>query len=274
MTGWAAQPAVWGRGSPAAASGFLRDGLPASGSAEDGAPLSGTSWDGPAASGTSRGRPAVSVNVRGSPRSVGPMTDTAAWAENTARRILKASLPRRWAHTQQVAAAARTLAPVLGRDADLVTAAAWLHDIGYAPALGGTGFHPLDGARHLRDTEHAAGILCRLVAHHSCAQIEAEERGIGADLVREFHPAPPALADAVIYCDMTTGPDGQRLPVEQRLAEILARYGPSDLVSRSITRSAPLLTAAVTRVTQQLDPAAPAPGRHPEGRALVLAAAV
>jgi hypothetical protein len=181
------------------------------------------------------------------------MTHTTAWAQETARQILAGPLPRRWAHTRQVAATARTLAPVLGRHAGLVTSAAWLHDIGYAPALDRTGFHPLDGARHLRDTEHAGDLLCRLVAHHSCAQAEASERGLGTSLAREFRPAPCPLTDALIYCDMTTGPDGQPMHVAQRLSEILSRYGPGHAVSRAITRSAPLLTAAVNRVTAQLD---------------------
>jgi len=195
-----------------------------------------------------------------------------ARAQDTARRILKTPLPRRWAHTRQVAATARTLAPVLGRDTDLVTAAAWLHDVGYAPALAATGFHPLDGARYLRATRHDETI-CQLVAHHSCALIEAEERGIGAVLAREFAPAPDALTDALIYCDMTTGPDGQRLPVEQRLADIRARYGPDHVVTRSISRSAPVLTGAVARLTRRLELAQCAPTRSPERRTLVLAAA-
>ena len=55
------------------------------------------------------------------------------------------------AHVQGVAARARGLAPVLGADADLLEAAAWLHDIGYAPGLAATGLHQLDGARYLRD---------------------------------------------------------------------------------------------------------------------------
>ena len=54
----------------------------------------------------------------------------AAWAEDTARTLLHEPLPRRWAHSQGVAAQARTLAPILGPDADLLTAAAYLHDIG------------------------------------------------------------------------------------------------------------------------------------------------
>ena len=61
-----------------------------------------------------------------------------AWAHDLARTLLADSLPRRWAHVQGVAAQARSLAPVLGADADLLEAAAWLHDIGYAPGLATT----------------------------------------------------------------------------------------------------------------------------------------
>src|ERR1017187_9532981 len=200
---------------------------------------------------------ATSVNVRHYAPSVGSM-NIADWAEETARTILQTPLPRRWAHTQGVAAQARSLAPILGRDADLLTAAAWLHDIGYAPDLIDTGFHPLDGARYLSDTAQASDMLCRLVAHHSCALIEAAERGLADQLSREFEPARRDLTDALIYCDMTTGPDGQRMPVEQRLAEIRARYGPEHPVSRALGWSAPELTGAVTRVTRKLAGCTPA----------------
>jgi hypothetical protein len=173
-------------------------------------------------------------------------------AHDIARSLLEEPLPRRWAHVQGVAGTARTLAGVLGRNADLLVAAAILHDIGYAPILTATGFHPLDGARYLRDVEHADAMLCRLVAHHSCAIIEAEERGLASELAREFKSTPRDLADALIYCDMTTGPDGQRMPISQRLAEIRIRYGPADLVTRALTRSAPHLEAATSRVARKM----------------------
>jgi HD domain len=179
------------------------------------------------------------------------MTDTSR-AHDIARSLLEEPLPRRWAHVQGVANTARTLAPVLGRNTDLMTAAALLHDIGYAPSLADSGFHPLDGARYLRDAEHADPMLCRLVAHHSCAIIEAEERGLADALAREFKPAPRNLADALIYCDMTTGPDGQRMTIEQRLADIRARYGTTELASRALARSAPQLEAATSRVARKL----------------------
>jgi len=176
----------------------------------------------------------------------------ADWAEGIARALLEQPLPRRWTHTQGVAATARTLNPVLGCDAGVVTGAAWLHDIGYAPALQGCGFHPLDGARYLRDVERADPLLCRLVAHHSCACIEAAERGLADELLREFKPAPRGLTDALLYCDMTTGPLGQPMTVEERLAEIRGRYGADHVVTRTSARSAPHLAASVARVTRQL----------------------
>lgn len=176
----------------------------------------------------------------------------AAWARETARSILATPLPRRWAHTQGVAAQARSLAPIVGDDADLLEAAAWLHDIGYAPALVATGFHPLDGARYLRGVLGTQDVLCRLVAHHSCAIIEAAERGLAGELAEEFPPGPPALTEALIYCDMTTGPDGTHLTVEQRLAEIKTRYGPGHLVTRFIEAASPRLLEAVHKVAGQL----------------------
>jgi predicted hydrolase (HD superfamily) len=180
------------------------------------------------------------------------MTDMLeSWARQLARALLQEELPRRWAHVQGVAARARGLAPVLGADADLLEAAAWLHDVGYAPGLATTGLHQLDGARYLRDAQHADAMLCGLVAHHSCAIVEAGERGLAEVLGLEFEPAPQELSDALTYCDMTTSPDGELVPAEQRLAEIHDRYGPGHLVSRSIQRATPMILRAVEQVHQR-----------------------
>jgi hypothetical protein len=176
----------------------------------------------------------------------------ADWAEAVARNLLEEPLPRRWAHTQGVAGTALTLSGIFEEDADLLVSAAWLHDVGYSPAVAVTGFHPLDGARHLRDSEEADELLCRLVAHHTCALTEAAERGLAAQLASEFAMPPDDLADALIYCDMTTGPDGQTMAVDSRIAEILARHGPEHPVSRARRKSMPQITAAVARVTDML----------------------
>ena len=111
-----------------------------------------------------------------------------------------------------------------------------------------TGLHTLDGARYLRDTQHADVMLCRLVAHHSCAIIEAEERGLADVLTLEFKPAPQILSSVLTYCDMTTSPDGELVSAEKRLAEIQQRYSPGHLVSRSIQRATPMILRAVEQV--------------------------
>jgi len=51
---------------------------------------------------------------------------------------------------QESHAAAAGAALLRPNDTDVVRAAAWLHDIGYAAGLVDTGCHPIDGARHLR----------------------------------------------------------------------------------------------------------------------------
>ena len=178
--------------------------------------------------------------------------ELATWASDLARRLLAEPLPRRWAHVQGVATRARSLAPILGDDADLITAAAWVHDIGYAPDLVDTGFHPLDGARYLRDVEHADERLCRLVAHHTCARLEAAERGLGDALTAEFTMETERLSDAMTYCDATTSPDGERLDVDDRLIEIRSRYGPDHLVTRFITTAEPYITTSVRTVEKAL----------------------
>ncbi len=139
-------------------------------------------------------------------------------------------------------------APSPGADADLLEAAAWLHDIGYAPGLAVTSLHALDGARYLRDTHHADAMLCRLVAHHSCAIIEAEERGLADVLSLEFEPAPQMPSSVLTFCDMTPSPDGEHVLAEKRLAEIQQRYGSGHLVSRSIQRATPMILRAVEQV--------------------------
>lgn len=185
------------------------------------------------------------------PNTVDCMTVT-TWAREIAARHLAEPLPRRWAHTQGVARRAQSLRPILGRDADLLEAAAWLHDVGYAPDITVTGFHPLDGARYLRDTHSADDMLCRLVAHHSCARVEARGRGLADQLNREFLRPAASLDRALIYCDMTTGPDGTQMSVDERLADIFERYGAGHVVHQSIRRAAPTLTTAVTDVTYRL----------------------
>ncbi|WP_394430447.1 HDIG domain-containing metalloprotein [Streptomyces sp. SGAir0957] len=176
--------------------------------------------------------------------------DTPHGAAELAESLLP-PLGNRWLHTQAVAARAREAsAAVPEADRDLLIAAAWLHDIGYAPELRDTGFHPLDGARHLTSLG-APRRLVRLVAHHSGAVYEAEQRGLSAELaVYEREDSP--LLDALIYADMTTGPAGQSFDFDRRIDEILVRYEVGSEVHTAISKARPYLAAAVERTSVRL----------------------
>ncbi|MEU3428972.1 HD domain-containing protein [Streptomyces gardneri] len=174
------------------------------------------------------------------------------WAYSLSESMLSEPLPRRWAHSLGVAKRARSLSPILGPDAELLEAAAVLHDVGYSSAIATTGFHPLDGARFLRDQEGADERVVRLVAHHSCALLEAEERGLRHELETEFELERPELVDALIVSDMTTTPDGGHTTPIARLEEIVQRYGPDTIVGRFIQRAAPEIYAANERVERRM----------------------
>jgi hypothetical protein len=177
-----------------------------------------------------------------------------AIAADLARELL-APLGARWQHTQQVARRAEELSPAVSEeDRDLLVVAAWWHDLGYAPELIQTGFHPIDGARYLA-TQGQSPRLCALVAHHSAATFEAEERGLTAELAewpREEGPVP----DALWMADMTTGPRGQSFNYAERLAEILDRYDPDSIVGRAMTYAQPAINAAIERTNARLRGAA------------------
>jgi putative nucleotidyltransferase with HDIG domain len=177
------------------------------------------------------------------------MAHSVSWARELAEARMAEPLPRRWAHVQAVAAKAESLRPVLGEDADLLVAAAWLHDIGYAPDVQDTGFHPLDGARYLRSLG-AASRVCGLVANHSGATYEAGLRGL-ADEFAEFPDESSLARDGVWYCDMTTSPVGLPVTFDARLAEIRERYGEDHSVPRAITAASGEIRTAIARVLDQ-----------------------
>ncbi|WP_222131274.1 HD domain-containing protein [Pseudonocardia sp. C8] len=166
-----------------------------------------------------------------------------------ARLYLERALPRRWRHVQGVARRAEAVAGHLD-DGELLVTAAWLHDIGYAPELAETGFHPLDGARALRELGVGAR-LWGLVAHHSAAVHEAQALGM-ADELDEFADERGLVRDLLWFFDMTTSPDGGPVTFAQRMADIRDRYPPGHYVIRSLGPSLHDRRAAVERAGRWL----------------------
>jgi hypothetical protein len=177
--------------------------------------------------------------------------DSRSWAENNATSLL-ADNPLRLAHSRAVASLASELADVLLDDPDersILVAAAWLHDIGYAPMLAKTGAHHLDGAVHLEQLgKHR---LACLVAHHGSGAAETVLRGF-SDKFAKFPREMSLVADILTYCDLSCGPDGTRLALDERLREIRVRYGDDHVVVRGLEADDDVIRGAFSRVELRL----------------------
>lgn len=201
-------------------------------------------------------------SIRGA---VGESPGTVGWqdvdaAASLARHLLGGD-PARLDHSAAVAARADVLSVAVDADdwAPLV-AAAWLHDLGYAPELRRTGFHPLDGARYLRSIGWNSAV-CNLVAHHSGSRYLAAELGLGAELADFVYEEGP-LSDALTVADQTVGPYGQALTIDQRMLDMLARHGPDSPNARAHKEREPYLRAAAHRVAARLEVVGIASDRH------------
>jgi hypothetical protein len=129
-------------------------------------------------------------------------------------------------------------------------AAAYLHDVGYAPALRRTGFHPLDGAWFVAD-QFGDARLASLVAHHSEARFQARLTGCDQSLAafpRERSP----VADALTYCDQLTGPTGMRVSLRERVASVRERYGDESVVAQATLQARRHLALAIARTARRL----------------------
>lgn len=184
-----------------------------------------------------------------------PMATLTPMEAHAARRLateLLRGLPRRLSHVIAVGETAESITASVGDPTgEQLVVAAFLHDIGYAPLVVDTGFHPLDGARYLR-SRGIDEVVCQLVAYHSAAIVEAHLRGLSQPLTSEFADIDGDVSDALWYCDMVTAPDGQRCTIDERLDEIRERYGPNDVVTKFTYQAEPELRAAVTRVQKRL----------------------
>jgi HD superfamily phosphodiesterase len=155
-----------------------------------------------------------------------------------------------WTHSRVVGELARSIGLAFAADdrAHLI-AASYLHDIGYASELRQTGFHAIDGARHLRALGHER--LARLVAHHSEARFEARLRGLDREL-REFPREPSAVADALTWCDMTVGSAGEAMSLHERILDIALRYGDDHAATRALAWSMSYLSLSFARTERRL----------------------
>ena len=171
------------------------------------------------------------------------------WARQHAEELL-GPLGARWEHSRAVATKAAEIADRLGlADRDVLVASAYLHDIGYAPVLALSSFHPLDGGRHLQELGEER--LAVLVANHGGAAEEALLRDL-AGAMAEFRREDSDVARVLDYCDLTVGPAGEAMTSEERLADVEARYGADHAVAKGLRLAWPRLMEEVAWVEAHL----------------------
>lgn len=156
----------------------------------------------------------------------------------------------RWSHLVAVGTTAEQLAAQSKLVPEAVVSAAWLHDIGYAPELVDTGMHAIDGAQALARMG-APGEVVGLVAHHTGARFEAEERGLTQEWTELPEPDHAAL-DLLNLIDLSTSPTGQEIVDADRIKEILQRYDERHPVHRAVTRSQEEMLASSARAKRRL----------------------
>ena len=115
------------------------------------------------------------------------------------------------------------------RDREILFFAGLFHDIGKSEELQATSFHPLDGARYMMRIGEIH--LAPLVARHTGADREAKILGISLapwdtlSKSREIRLTP--YQQTLDWADLTTAPDGSDVTYEERLLDVMERYGPA-----------------------------------------------
>lgn len=151
---------------------------------------------------------------------------------------------------EAVARLADQASAVVGEaDRPALVAAAWLHDVGDAPSLRRTGLQALDGALWIRDQGEER--VAALVAYHSGAEWEAELLDLGEDL-HAFVDERSPVTDALWYCDLTTGPEGERITLAERLSDVERRHGRDSVIARAMRTGWDQLEACIERVESRL----------------------
>lgn len=155
---------------------------------------------------------------------------------------------KRLTHIQAVAASVRQSVIDLnhsgytpGIDTAEAYCAALLHDIGYVEDLALTGFHPVDGAVFLRSSGYPR--LAELIIGHSNSPEQAQLRGISG-----VAASADIIAELITYWDVQTKQGGEQVTYEERLADIIKRYGEESAVTQAHLISRPRIQQIINKI--------------------------
>jgi putative nucleotidyltransferase with HDIG domain len=137
--------------------------------------------------------------------------------------MLESNLTDRYKHTIAVSLVMKDKASELGLDPHIAQCIGLLHDIGYTNRIKTTGFHALDGYNHLLTIDKTTA---ERIALHTSTPEEAELRNIPIPKIKQ-----DIYAILLSYADARVMGNGKIVSFEERLEDIINRYGENHIVS-------------------------------------------
>jgi hypothetical protein len=132
--------------------------------------------------------------------------------------------------------------------------AAFLHDIGYNPELNKNNFHPLDGAIFAQQSGFSKPVIAAILFHSEAYETVKKAR---TDLLDIYETNKPLLdeqdrlfIDLITYCDVQTSPQGEKISLEERVQDVVNRYGEDHLVSQMMIFCKPKYQNTIERVNK------------------------
>lgn len=138
----------------------------------------------------------------------------------------------------------------------LLIQTAYLHDIGYCDRLNATNFHPLDGAIFAQNHGFPKPVVAAVLFHSGAYESAKKAR---RDLVSIYDANITLLVDTdwlfidlVTYCDLHTAPNGEKITFDERIQDIVQRYGENHDVSRFMVGNHKNFKKTIQRVEKQI----------------------
>lgn len=134
----------------------------------------------------------------------------------------------------------------------LLIQTAYLHDIGYSEHLNQHNFHPLDGAVFAQEMSISKPVIAAVLFH---SDAYTSVKHIRPDLLETYSrnyylldKTDHAFIDFITYCDIHTSPIGKKITLEERVQDVVRRYGEGHEVSNMMLLSQPYYQEVIQKV--------------------------
>jgi putative nucleotidyltransferase with HDIG domain len=164
---------------------------------------------------------------------------------------------KRYHHILGVVRHMQTILPRLELEQEtkeLLIQAAYLHDVGYSKQLNQYNFHPLDGAVFAQQAGFPKPVIAAVLFHSEAIETVRENRN---DLLPIYSLNQKLLdeqdrlfIDLVTYCDVQTSPKGEKVSLDERVQDVVERYGENHPVSQMMIFCKPKYKETIERINQ------------------------